>query len=157
MRPIVRLLLALLAGWGLAAPQLNAQEPGVQDLPTLESLRAQIASLEQLDTEDKETRLAALRAALSSLETARSSRQKAAQFRREADEAPRTIEAIRAELAAPPQRNEPPLDPQTTLRDLELRVQESESTRLAARQLVGRDAARPRAPKIEPQDHDLDA
>lgn len=141
MRPIVRLLLALLAGWGLAAPQLNAQEPGVQDLPTLESLRAQIASLEQLDTEDKETRLAALRAALSSLETARSSRQKAAQFRREADEAPRTIEAIRAELAAPPQRNEPPLDPQTTLRDLELRVQESESTRLAARQLVDELAA----------------
>lgn len=116
-----------------AAPLAASQEPTPLSSAELE---ARIQLLESSDAQDKAAQIEALQQALAEVKRAAELRLRTAEFRRQAEEAPPLLSSLRQELSTPADRSEPALDPNASLRDLELLQQQAESTRAAAQKLV---------------------
>ncbi|KAA3611868.1 MAG: hypothetical protein DWQ01_07215 [Planctomycetota bacterium] len=132
----VALLWAVLPLTAVAQEESEFLEP-----PTTSEIQSKIETLRESETPNRDQILGTYGQALQQLERVKQLEQRHKEFDRQIQEAPSLLESLRQELAQPPDREEPELRPDTSLRDLELLQQEAEANRVAAQKLAEELAA----------------
>ena len=125
---LLALALSCASAWG--------QGEETTEVPTAAELRAQLEEVQAGELPEKEELTRVLGQSLQELDRAKVLERRAQEFERQKAEAPALLESIRAELALPPEREDPKLPPEATLRELEQLQQQAEADRSFAQKLV---------------------
>ena len=135
MKQLVRSVICSLA-IAVASAAALGQGEATTETPTAAGLRAQLEEVQAGELPEKEELVKLLGQSLQELERAKVLERRAQDFERQKAEAPAQLESFRSELALPPEREDPAVAADASLRDLELLQQQAEANRDLAQKLA---------------------
>ncbi len=135
MKQLVRSVLFTIA-LAVTSAAAFGQGESATETPTVAGLRAQLEEVQAGELPEKDELVKLIGQSLQELERAKVLERRAQDFERQKAEAPALLESFRSELALPPEREDPEVAADISLRDLELLQQQAEANRGLAQKLA---------------------